>query len=125
VTICTSRSTSAACARASTPWKTLSPGNVQGIPSGAAVDGIKPEAISLLVERRVSRTVHLQPRIEGAPSPGFALAGVELDPDHVILEGPESELAPLSMTATEPILLDGRTQTFIADGRRARSPPRA
>jgi len=94
--------------------ETLSPGNVQGIPSGAAVDGITPEAIELLVERRVARTVHVRPQIEGTPAPGFALAGVELDPDHVIFEGPESELATLSMAATEPILLDGRSQTFIA-----------
>lgn len=92
----------------------LSPGNVQGIPSGAAVTGITPEAIPLLVERRIQRTVHLQPRIEGSPAPGFTLADVELDPDYTVFEGPESELAPLSMTATEPILLDGRSQTFIA-----------
>ena len=92
----------------------LSPGNVQGIPSGAAVESITPDAVPLLVERRVARTVHLQPGIEGSPAKGCALAGVDLDPDHVIFEGPESELAPLSMIATEPILLDGRSQTFIA-----------
>lgn len=91
----------------------LSPDNVQGIPSGAAVESIAPEAVSLLVERRVSRTIHLQPRLEGAPAKGYALAGVEMDPDHVVFEGPESELTPLSMIATEPILLDGRSQTFI------------
>ena len=93
--------------------ETLSPGNVMGIPSGAAVDGIAPEAVSLLVERRVSRAIHLQARLEGSPAKGYKLAGVELDPNHVVFEGPESELAPLSMAVTEPILLDGRNQTFI------------
>src|SRR5262249_7287607 len=91
----------------------LSPSNVQGIPSGAAVESLAPDAIRLLVERRISRPVHLQPRLEGSPAAGFALAGAELDPDHVTLEGPESEVSPLSMTSTEPILLDGRSQTFI------------
>src|SRR5262249_35513264 len=81
----------------------LAAGNVQGVPSGAAVESIAPEAISLLVERRIARTIHVQPRLEGSPTKGFAVAGVELDPDRVVLEGPESELAPLSMTATEPI----------------------
>jgi len=88
--------------------------NVQGVPSGAAVENITPASVSLLVERRVSRAIQLQPRLQGSPAKGFVLAGVELDPDHVVFEGPESELAPLSMTATEPILLDGRSQTFIA-----------
>jgi YbbR domain-containing protein len=96
-----------------TAVETLSPGSVQGIPSGAAVESIAPEAVALLVERRVSRPIHLQPRLEGSPAKGCTLAGVDLDPDHVVFEGPESELAPLSMTATEPILLDGRSQTFI------------
>jgi YbbR domain-containing protein len=91
----------------------LSPQSVQGIPSGAAVDAIAPEAVPLLVERRISRAVHLQARLEGTPAKGFVIGKVDLDPDHVVFEGPESELAPLSMSATESILLDGRSQTFI------------
>lgn len=91
----------------------LAPESVQGVPSGAAVESITPEAVNLLVERRVSRAVHLQPRIEGSPAKGCVIAGVEMDPDHVIFEGPESELASLSMAATEAIVVEGRSQTFI------------
>lgn len=91
----------------------LAPGSVQGIPSGAAVESVSPEALSLLVERRVSRAIHLQARLEGSPAKGHVLGAVELEPDHVVFDGPESELAPVSMAATEPILLDGRNRTFI------------
>lgn len=92
----------------------LAPGSVQGIPSGAAVDGLVPEAIRLLVERRISRLVRVQPRLEGSPARGWAIGRVEMDPDHVVFEGPESELNHLSMVATEPIVVDGRGETFIA-----------
>ena len=92
----------------------IAPGSVQGIPSGAAVDSITPDSVPLLVERRISRTLKLLPRLEGSPVEGIAVKRVEMDPDRVVFEGPESEVASLSTTATEPILLDGRSETFTA-----------
>lgn len=92
--------------------RVLLPDNVQGVPSGAAVDSIEPNQVALSVERKISRQIRVSPRLEGSLAAGYHMADFETKPDMVTLEGAESEVSRISLAYTEPILLHGKDTSF-------------
>jgi YbbR domain-containing protein len=79
-----------------------------------SIERIEPATVPLRLERRVEREVEVEPHLEGKPPAGFELLGVEVRPPRVRVRGPESRLAPLQKAPTETILLDGKTESFVA-----------
>jgi hypothetical protein len=53
-------------------------------------------------------------RVEGKPPDGFELLGVEARPPRVRVRGPESRVNALEKAPTETVLLDGKTEPFVA-----------
>jgi YbbR domain-containing protein len=51
------------------------------------------------------------PAVDGAPAPGFVVGEVTAVPPTVEVVGPESRLKQLRQATTEPISVDGATQT--------------
>jgi len=90
----------------------LTPRMVRSVPSGAAVEQIVPERITVTVERKVPRSVAVSPRFEGSPPPGYRLLGSQAEPAHVTIEGPESEVSRVGSVHTDPIPLDSRRISF-------------
>lgn len=87
---------------------TLPPRIVGGIPSGAAVDTLTPDRITVSLETKSSRIVSVIPRFEGNPAPGFHIVGYTVTPPEVTLDGPEGEIVRTAVVATDPIPLHGR-----------------
>ena len=82
------------------------------IPAGVRLLSITPTAIPLTVERRVRKTLPLEPRVRGAPGAGFVIAEVRLLPTQITVEGPESEVERTTKAITDWIEVRGQTSTF-------------
>jgi hypothetical protein len=73
---------------------------------------VDPQELTLPFERRLVRTLPVQPDFVGQPGKNFELAGSKVLPSIVTLEGPRSLLEKMTSVATEPIELRGKTDTF-------------
>jgi YbbR domain-containing protein len=73
---------------------------------------VDPLVISLYLERKVSREIALIPALNGTVASGFELAGYELIPDVITVEGPRSVVESLSGLETGIIDLERRDRNF-------------
>lgn len=104
--------------------KMILPDSVQGIPSGAAVDTVTPDHMTLAVGRKITARVQVAPRLEGAPASGYRMDKVDARPDTVTVEGAESEVSSVSVAHTDPISLHGKDETFTVRANLALDSPR-
>ena len=58
-------------------------------------------------EKRGRKAVGVRAEIEGTPAPGFHVAGVEIEPEKVWLEGARSQVMRLNEVVTESIDIAG------------------
>ena len=58
------------------------------------------------------RSIPVRPNVIGTPAPGFELVGVAVDPLLVQVEGDADQLATLANLDTEPISINGATESF-------------
>jgi YbbR domain-containing protein len=82
--------------------------------SDVTIERVEPSSVPLRLERRVEREVEVEPRLEGKVPEGYELLGVESRPPRVRVRGPESHLNDLRRAPTETLLLEGKTQSFVA-----------
>ena len=85
------------------------------LPPGVEVVSVDPPAITLEMERRVTRLVTVRPVVEGTPAPGFVIASVQAAPSQITVQGPESRLAELNVVETSPVAVEGATATVQAN----------
>jgi YbbR domain-containing protein len=91
---------------------------VEGTPidaSGAAVTGVNvsPQTIHVTIPvytNKQSKTVPVNPVIDGTPAPGFRVASIDVNPLTATLEGNSSQLAALASADTAPIEIGGATR---------------
>lgn len=83
----------------------LSPQNVQA-PFGAEVIRVNPSSVRFNLERTVTKTISLMPRIVGQLPDGYEEGEVSVNPATMDVEGPESLVNSLSSIATVAIHLD-------------------
>jgi YbbR domain-containing protein len=77
------------------------------LPAEVEVVSVDPPAITLELQRQETRTVSIQPRIEGVPAPGFTIAGIRAVPAQYAVQGPESLVLALEYIDTTPISVEG------------------
>jgi YbbR domain-containing protein len=58
------------------------------------------------------KTVDAVAVLEGSPAPGFAVVGVNLRPDRIVLKGPATMLADIETVKTHPINLEAASESF-------------
>ncbi|RPJ71853.1 MAG: YbbR-like domain-containing protein [Acidobacteria bacterium] len=80
------------------------------VPWGVDVTQVFPGTVSLSFERSSSRTVPVEPTVEGEPAEGYEIVGRRADPAEVRVVGPESALKPLRVAITEPVSVAGATR---------------
>jgi YbbR domain-containing protein len=56
----------------------------------------------------------VEPTFLGQPPEGYTFYGARVSPERVTVEGPSSQLAPLTVLRTNPIRLDNRTEPFTS-----------
>lgn len=78
-------------------------------PTGSTFVGYSPSRIQVRFEKRGRKAVGVRAEITGTPAPGFHVAGVEIEPPKVWLEGARSQVMRLGEVVTESIDISGLT----------------
>lgn len=79
------------------------------LPPEVEVVGVEPAAITLELERQLTRNLPLRPVIEGQPAPGFVLGEVRIEPSVITVQGPEGKLTVLDHIPTSSFSVEGAT----------------
>ncbi|MGE3277456.1 MAG: YbbR-like domain-containing protein [Vicinamibacterales bacterium] len=80
-------------------------------PYGIDVVQVSPSTVPMQFETSGVRVVPVHPSIEGHPAGGYEVVNVSVVPETVEIVGPESALKGLTEAITEPVSLDGRSET--------------
>lgn len=73
---------------------------------------VEPKKLSLKIEKKLSKSVNVEPLLVGYPAKGYELTQYFLTPSSVEIEGLESTVKGLKAVETEPIDLSARTEDF-------------
>ena len=76
-------------------------------PAGTQFVGYSPSRLQVRFEKRGRKAVGVRAEIEGTPAPGFHVAGVDIEPQKVWLEGARSQVMRLNEVVTETIDIAG------------------
>lgn len=82
-------------------------------PFGVTVSQVVPQTVSLAFELGETRIVPIRADVEGEPAPGFERGSVTVSPASVEVTGPSSDLHALRDASTEPVSIDGATETVV------------
>jgi YbbR domain-containing protein len=66
-----------------------------------------PSQLRLMLENQVRREVGVQPRFVGAFQPGYSMESYTVEPEKLVIVGPESRMALVDQVTTDPIDLSG------------------
>ena len=84
----------------------LTPEEVR-VPFGVEVIQVMPPTVTVTFENTASKTVPIEPAIDGRPAPGFVVGMVTTDPPTVEIVGPESAVQRATQALTEPVSVAG------------------
>jgi len=73
------------------------------LPGPLKVTRLSPSYIDVKLERVVSKNVLVKAQLNGKPATGYRVAAVHVNPQQVMIEGAESEVAGLDSVATETV----------------------
>jgi YbbR domain-containing protein len=76
------------------------------VPDRLEIAEVVPSEIHVAFDRRATRSVPVQARVNGNPAPGYKVS-IACDPATVEITGPEKELASVSAATTDPIDISG------------------
>jgi YbbR domain-containing protein len=81
-------------------------------PEELQVVSIRPNVLRLELDREITLSLPVRPKLVGTPAPGAKLGEPLAFPALVFVTGPESILSRLKSLPTRPIVLDDHAQTF-------------
>lgn len=73
---------------------------------------VEPKRLTLKIEKKISKSVRVEPNLSGYPSKGYELSQYFITPSTVQIEGLESSIRNLETVQTERIDLSGKTEDF-------------
>ncbi|WP_052464907.1 CdaR family protein [Geoalkalibacter subterraneus] len=82
------------------------------IPSGLKVTRLSPSFVDVKLERIRGKKVPVEVVLRGEPAEGYTLAGYDIVPQKVVIEGAESEIKDVSQVLTEPVDIEGIRESF-------------
>jgi YbbR domain-containing protein len=77
------------------------------LPSGISILRIQPANITLSIDKLVQKHIPLTAETEGSVAPGYILKGISLNPDRILVSGPEKLLEQQQSLKTYPLSLNG------------------
>lgn len=80
------------------------------LPRGAEVIQMSPSKIKLQADRKIRKTIPVNPRLVGVPAKGFAVDSVDCEPSQVEVEGAERNIRETKSVFTELIDVSGITE---------------
>jgi YbbR domain-containing protein len=75
----------------------------QGLPEGVRLVKAVPSQLRFTLEAQARREVAIQPQFVGSYEREYALDSVRVDPQRLVVVGPESRVALLGVVSTDPI----------------------
>lgn len=84
-------------------------------PARIEVMQVDPGTVTVALERAGQIVVPVRPTIEGQPAPGFLVRSISVEPEQVLLAGPESRLVEKIDVVTERVVIEGRTGRFTQE----------
>lgn len=84
-------------------------------PMDVEVMQIDPGTVTVTLERAGQMSVRVRPTVEGTPAAGYVQGETTVQPNMVLVAGPESRLREGVVAITERILLDGRTSDVVQE----------
>lgn len=85
------------------------------VPPGAEVVKISPSKVTIKLEKTVEATLAVHAALRGKPAAGWRIARIEIDPDQVTVQGPESRVKAANAATTAPIDVSGLAQSTVFD----------
>jgi len=82
------------------------------VPYGMKIISIAPEKVEVVVDKKISKKLPVQPRFSGSLPSDYELGKVRTLPETVTLSGPRSEIEGLTMLSTDPIPLNNSVGAF-------------
>ncbi len=83
------------------------------LPSGVELLDVSPRYLRVVLDRLIDKELKVKPQFVGNPGQGFQMREHSVNPTIVKVRGPEGKLQKLTEIETQPILLTGRTRSFI------------
>jgi YbbR domain-containing protein len=77
------------------------------VPPGAEVIKISPGKVTIKLERTAEATLDVHPTLRGKAAAGFRIARTEIEPESVLVRGPESRVHSKEAATTAPIDVAG------------------
>jgi len=84
-------------------------------PARVEVMQVDPGTVTVTLERAGQITVPVRPTIEGRPAAGFAIGRITVDPERVVIAGPERRLVEDIDVITERVVVEGRSARFVQE----------
>ncbi len=82
------------------------------LPDGVQIEKIEPGTVPLRLEPSIEREIEVRAQFDGELPGGYKLHSVQITPSKVRVRGPESHVNKLEQALTEPISVEGRTESF-------------
>lgn len=88
------------------------PDHIQ-VPRGIKVTGVRPESITIVLERLVTVKVPVRPEVVGTLPKGFRMKEVVVSPQEVSITGIEKDLKGIREIKTVPVRIGGITESLV------------
>ena len=85
------------------------------IPQGISIKEINPRIIDITIERIVKKLVSVIPVITAEPPYGYNFEDVQIDPEQVLVSGPDSILKSLDAIYSKDISIQSLTETTVVE----------
>jgi len=77
------------------------------IPANVKILRIDPTYVRVTLDESLSRDIEIKPYVVGQPAKGYEIYKITVNPPVVVVEGPKTEMARLSILRTEPLDITG------------------
>jgi hypothetical protein len=89
----------------------LTPEDVS-VPYWAEVERVEPQQFTINLDHLVSKVIPVLPKMKGNVADGFVFKDYVINPSKVTISGPESIIKGVREIWTNPLVIDGRTESF-------------
>lgn len=89
----------------------LTPEDVS-VPYWAEVERVEPQQFTFTLDRKASKVIPILPKVMGSVADGFVFKDYVVNPSKVTISGPESIIEGVREIWTDPLVIDGMTESF-------------
>jgi len=82
------------------------------VPYWAEVERVDPQQFTFNLDHRASKTIPVLPKVIGSVADGFVFKDYLVNPARITISGPESIIEGVREIWTEPLEIDGMTESF-------------